>query len=200
MVIAMEPLYRGSQLLAKRRALEQEPLAAKVRDRLRPQTRETMDNATRGAWMPVDVDLDLTAVMWDVLGEQGVRRVCGRSVVDSLNGPLLGPLAQGTLRLFGVSPRHFYRMVPRGWSQVYRNAGHVEYFGGEGDCLQLHYSDLPDCFFTRGYLEGIAGGLEGLLLFQRVPGRVLLSQRDREFGSMKIDVEWSLDQRRAKAN
>ena len=187
----MGALYRGSQLIAKLRALDKEPESDEILDALPEESRAMMRGVGRGEWLPVSLDIDLNIAMWDVLGEVGVRRVCSRSIVDSLNGPLLGPLAQGTIRLFGVSPRHFYRMVPRGWSQVYRNAGSASF----GDCdvgrVRLSYEDLPPEFFERGYLEGIAGGLEGLLKFCQLPGESLIRMRDPNGGRLQVDVSWT---------
>ncbi|MEM7153281.1 MAG: hypothetical protein AAF799_10600 [Myxococcota bacterium] len=184
--------YRGSQLIAKLRALDEEPESDQILEALPEQTRTMMRGVGRGEWLPVSVDIDLNTAMWDVLGEVGIRRVCARSILDSLNGPLLGPLAQGTIRLFGVSPRHFFKMVPRGWSQVYRNAGSASFDDCElGRSVRLSYEELPPEFFARGYLEGIAGGLEGLLRFCELPGESIIRMRDPSGGRLHVDVSWA---------
>ena len=40
-------------------------------------------------------------------------------------GSELRPLARGAVAVFGVSPRHFFAVVPKGWSRIYRGAGTV---------------------------------------------------------------------------
>ena len=73
----------------------------------------------------------------------------------------------------------------------YRNAGSASFGDCDVGCVRLSYEDLPPEFFERGYLEGIAGGLEGLLKFCQLPGESLIRMRDQNGGRLQVDVSWT---------
>ena len=192
----MTPTIRGSQLLAKVKSIDaQGPAFAEPVWRALPGGTETaLRQASRADWLPMHHDVALNHALWDHHGEEGVREVCRDTTLRGLQGPLLGALATGAMRLFGQKPGRFYSLVPRGWTQVYRGGGEVSV--EEQTPLpraRLRYQGLAPGFFERGYLEAIAGGLEALLAFMQIAGEVTVESRAPEAKEATLIARWALE-------
>ena len=113
-------------------------------------------------WLPLELDLELSALVSECLGPETDRdraRCCLRTALDA---PLLRPFVLGVETLFSLSPNAMLRQVPRGWRVLYRDAGTMRYEIEQGNQRLLIYESVPSELRDHPcYLDAIAGALEG---------------------------------------
>ncbi len=188
-----EPAFRGSQLLAKMKAIANtEPAFSEpVRERLGPAFLQMSEEISGAQWLPLDADVQLNHALFDTHGNAGVRRIAVDSIAASLSGTLLGPIAQGGLRLFGTRPSRLFGLVPRTMSMVFRNCGNASVENSTASDLNLTFSDLPSGFFMPGYSEALASAFIPVLNLCPVEGGVSVAERDEKAGRIVVSVRWT---------
>lgn len=95
---------------------------AEARERLRSIIEGT-STASRADWLPMEWDYELTRVVHVVGGRAAVLELSRRSFLAAVEGPLLRPVLQGALRVFGVSPRAILKVVSNAWGAGTKDAG-----------------------------------------------------------------------------
>lgn len=98
-------------------------IAGQIRDELGAQTIETIEHARRVAWLPLQLDVDLSALVHLHTGRDGLRRWSQFALKNTLQTPLLNGFLAAGFRLLGSSPTTIIKLLPRGFSQIYRNCG-----------------------------------------------------------------------------
>ncbi len=71
--------------------------------------------------MPYSFDVSLTQGLLEALGEAGAEEFIGGMTEVALNTPLLRPIVEGSLRLFGPSHGMVVRLGPQIWPLMCRN-------------------------------------------------------------------------------
>jgi hypothetical protein len=142
-------------------------------------------------WLPLALDLELSAALEAELGPDSAR-VCARaSVLETLRSPLLDPLLRGVQALFSLEPASLLRQAPRAWKTVYRDAGEVHYEIGEGAERLLGFRQLPiEVVGNRFYLEAIAGAFESVYTLCRVVGEVEVVGVEAEERRADLRFSW----------
>ncbi len=110
------PLMRASHIQSNLASVEMLGAgeAHRVRHALGAGRVATIEEAGRMEWLPLEIDVALTDAVGEVAGMDGVRRWARTSIQQSLDGPLLGPLRDGAVRLFGLAPGKILEMgAPR---------------------------------------------------------------------------------------
>ena len=154
---------------------------------------EQIQAATKVDWLPIDLDVHFTDALYRVLGEQGLRKLACDAMVRSTQGPLTGPFVRGTIKLFGLSPKHLLKLSKQFWRAVYRNCGRIEPVDVGLGTLDLHFHDLPEIVArSRAYLIGFLGGIDGVLVLTKAQeGEVALAPGPQSPGLVTIRVRWS---------
>lgn len=153
-----------------------EPQRSEIRARIAPSVLEQVANSTSVAWLPIESDMDITRAVVAVLGREGNRVWSRDALLRSATGPLLKPIFDGARSVFGVSPHALYKIVPRGFTLVYRGMGDVNYELVGPQHARLVQSDLPAVMLDAvWYLDGIAGAFEAGFAIFGASGEVTLS-------------------------
>jgi hypothetical protein len=164
----------------------------RVLARLRPETRERLRSVGRLEWVPIEIDLELSAAVADVLGPDVDRERARLCVLHVFETPLLRPFIHGADMLFGLSPAGLIATVPRGWPAIYRHAGVLRYEVDDGLRRVLIYEDvLPVVIRSRLYLESLTGALESVFDLSKVEGSVTIGQMDVPARRVELRFEWS---------
>lgn len=163
----------------------------RVRELVSPATLATIDDNPRTSWLPVELDVELTDAIDQVMGREGTRRWSKEALLKSMEGPLLRPIIDAALRLFGVTPASVFGFLPRAWGAVYRDCGTIELGDVAESSLHVLYRGVPDAMAADAYLDGIAGALEAVLELCKKSGRVTVEPV--QGGQTRFVVEWSPD-------
>jgi hypothetical protein len=173
----------------------QEPaLGERVRARLSPASRERLADASRIAWVALDLDVELTHAIYAELGPVRARELFRRNLSGALDSPVLRSLAQGALRLFGASPARLFGWAPKVYGQLYRDAGELRFALDEPGSARLELVALPPCMArSRNYLDGFAASIAAGFDFIGVKGEVHIEAHDPAGGTATFRLEWDED-------
>jgi len=166
-------------------------LGARVRERLKPATRETLERASRIAWVPIELDVDVTHAIYSELGPLRARELFRRNLSGALDSAVLRSLAQGALRLFGASPERLFGWGPKVYSQLYRDAGEMRFALDEPGSARLELHALPPCVAkSRSYLDGVAASIAAGFDFMGLKGEVRIERHDAAGLRATFRLEW----------
>ncbi len=166
-------------------------LAERVRARLEPATREALGRASRIAWVPIELDVDVTHAIYAELGPQRARELFRTNLSGALDAPVLRSLAHGALRLFGASPARLFGWAPKVYSQLYRDAGEMRFALDEPGSARLELSGLPPAVAkSRSYLDGVAASIGAGFDFMGVKGEVRIERHDVAGQRAAFRLEW----------
>ena len=169
-------------------------LGERVRARLAPATRERLARASRIAWVPLDLDVELTHAIYAELGVVRAREVFRRNLSGALESPVLRSLAQGALRLFGASPARLFGWAPKVYAQLYRDAGEMRFALDEPGRARLEFLALPPGVATsRNYLDGMAASVAAGFDYVGVKGEVRIEAHDPAGARATLRLEWEED-------
>ena len=126
-------------------------------------TANAADDASRVAWLPLEIDVELTAAVERVVGRDRMRRWARDAIVRSTEGPLLRPIVAG-LQAMGLTPHNALRRAPYGWTLIYRHCGVLHYQRDGDHGVVLVHEDVPALMFdSPGYPHGIGGTFDGVM-------------------------------------
>ena len=156
-------VYRGTSMKNKVASLleAEDDFKRPVLDKLGQAYVDEVEAMSPFAWIDIDYDVRLSRILVEEHGPAGGRRISRECVARNFRGTLFGPMVKGALRIFGNDPGKCMTWVPKGWSQMFRNAGEVMVANDSdaGVCC-LTFMEAPAAFFEKGYADGLAGGFE----------------------------------------
>jgi hypothetical protein len=171
---------------------EEEPLRGRFLALLSPALRESIESASRLAWLPVAVHVELSDILERAYGPLRAHAYYRRAFAKSLSGPFLGPLVRTATHILGVSPAAFVRWAGRAYEAGFKNSGRIvgEVLGpGRG---RLVYQDLPPvCTASDAWMTAPQGSAYGAYDVVGVDGIVRLDQSRRAEGQLTLDLEWT---------
>jgi hypothetical protein len=166
-------------------------LGARVRARLQPDTRRALELASAVSYVPVEIDVEVTERLFDEAGATRACEVLRENLSISLEAPLLSALVTGALRVFGRAPARVLGWTPKLWSQIYRDAGTLEWVPEGPEAGRFELRDLPACIAaSRPYLVGIAAAMNAGLETIGVDGDVQLDRVDVTARCATLRVAW----------
>lgn len=184
---------RASQMLQNITSLKQfgPDVEAKIIAALPPRVIPAMQSEMKTAWLPLDLDAELTEAVHRVLGTKGVRKWASDALAGSTAGPLLKPMLDGGLRIFGVKPKRIFGLIPRGFDLIYKHCGKMEVKSDSPTSLRIVHTSAPyEMTHFRSYLEGMAGAFDGLLAIMQFTGDVSVARCDPREGVVEYEVHW----------
>jgi len=157
-----------------------EPAAAeRVRAQLAPETLATLERSSRLAWLPIDIDVELTHAIYTELGAARAHELFRRNLSAALDTPILRSLAQGALRLFGASPARLFSWAPKAYAQLFRDSGEMTFASDGPGTARLELVRLPAIVAgSREYLDGVAGALAAGFDLMDLEGEVTIERLD----------------------
>lgn len=169
-----------------------EPASAEaVRARLAAETRDRLAHSSRLAWLPVEIDVELTEAIYDELGAGRAHELFRRNLSAALDSPILRALAHGALRIFGASPERVFGWAPKAYTQILRDAGSMSFEPGEAGVARIELSDLPAVVARSArYLDGVAGSIAAGFDLMGIKGEVRIERIDPERRRAAFLLEW----------
>lgn len=171
---------------------EDEPLRGRFLALLSPALRQRILSASRLAWLPVAVHVELSDSLDRAYGPLRAHAYYRRAFAKSLSGPFLGPLVRTATHILGVTPAAFVRWAGRAYEAGFKNCGRIV---GEvvGPCrARLVYQDLPSvCSASDAWMTAPQGSAYGAYDVVGVDGIVRLDHSRRAEGWMSLDLEWT---------
>ncbi len=164
--------------------------AGRIRARLRPETLAAIESATRLDWMPFAVDLEVVEAVHAEGGDGGVRQWSRQALLRTARAPLLKPLVDGAVRLFGLEPGGVLRFAPKVWVTIFRHCGDMEVAGGAGEA-RVSLVRLPPPVRHQPFLTSIAGAVEAVCDICRVRGSVAFEPRAPSSDRADFAVRWT---------
>lgn len=171
---------------------QEEPWRSRFLGGIDREMRETIESASRVAWLPLSFHVKLADVLQESFGAVRAHAYYRRAFVASLSGPILGPLVRTGTRVLGVSIPSFVRWVGRGYEASFRNAGELagEVLGP--DRAKLIYRGLPPiCTSSDGWMLSSQGSAYGAYDLCGVEGVVRIDLSRRSEGWMTLALEWT---------
>jgi hypothetical protein len=166
-------------------------VGARVRARLEPETVRTLERSSRIAWLPIEVDVELTRAIYAELGAGRARELFRRNLSDAFDTPILRSLAQGALRLFGASPVRLFSWAPKAYAQIYRDSGEMRFEAGAPGSARLELTLLPPAIAeSRDYLDGVAGSIAAGFDFMDLKGEVTVERFDPPGRRASFRLAW----------
>jgi len=146
--------------------------APRVLERLSPLVRQALEAAFRLDYLPVMVDLEVTAAIRDEVGPEGVRMVAREGLRRTLNGVILGGLVRSAMALFGRTPDGLLKWAGRGYGMICRDCGNLRLETAGDRDAELRLEKLPAELNMPSYMEAMAGAFEAFFDLCEVKGQV----------------------------
>jgi hypothetical protein len=154
-----------------------------VLHQLGDETLRQIQSAGMLGWLPAGVHGRLFDVLHEALGSQRAVTFWEEMLSANFDTPVLRPLVQGAIGLFGMTPYSIVRMSPSAWSLVARDCGDQSVRrGSERIHLILEVYDLPPVLASPGYVDHCYGNFQAALRFVNQRGEVTLAAADPATG------------------
>jgi hypothetical protein len=154
------------------------------------------------AWLPAVHQARLFDAIFKVLAQTGAAAFWRDAMLANFNTPLLSPLVQGGLRLFGATPYSIVRMSPRAWQLVTRGCGTQHVAEGDAGDVAVHmdFGELPAELSRPGFVAHCLGNCDAVLQFLHLRGTVAETTTRLERGAFSLDIRdvQSIDERAAQ--
>ena len=166
-------------------------LGTRLRARLKPETLRVVEDAASIAFLPIAVDVEVTECLFAEAGEARAREVMHSNLSSTFEAPILSSLVSAAMRLLGRDPSRLFRWSPKVWSQLYREAGELRWFGDAPGAGRLVYEGLPPAVVaSRPYLIGVEAALGACFELMGVEGEVQLGEVDGTRGRVVYRLGW----------
>jgi|GEM_PF-1183172 len=149
------------------------------------------DNST---WLPLEVDLRVHKHLVDVGGVDLVVDWARHSMRKSLDGPLLNPLLNGTIKLLGLNPQHLFVISTKVYGMMLHNCGTTRVLERHPNVMRVGFTGLPDvlCDPQYAYVESFIGTYTAVIERCDMLPDVELAVFDRAGGQAEIVAKWAL--------
>jgi len=178
-------------------ATEEEPYRSRFFERITPEMRAQIDEASRVAWLPIALHVRLADIQLESFGAARAHDYYRRAFVSAIKGPIFAPLLLTAVRLLGLSPATFVRWASRGHEAAYRNMGTLK-----GEVLgpnraRLTFFELPSvCTESDAWVMSAQGSSYGVYDLLETEGVVRIDTHGRAQGTMRLELEWGDRERR----
>ena len=188
---SIEPSVRAAHLLNNLRSLSAlGPVdEARVRAQLKPLSVKTIEEATRTAYLPLALNIEMAETVYRVAGEVGCRRWGTASFLSLLEG-FFKPLLVGLTRLVALSPTLVFKTFPQGWTTTYRGCGEFHVSQPAPGQTRLVCRGIAPAMLSAGYLAAVSGTLAGACEVSSHTGTVILEPRQPKSPDASWLVKW----------
>ncbi len=158
--------------------------------RLEP-TRSVIRQASRLGWVPADCFVAITEATLAGLGRDGAQDFWSSRLQASFELPLMRPLAQGGVFLYGNDPGSIIRMTPKAYPLVFRECGFTD-VEVEDRSATVRIDDLPADLRTDGVVHCFAGHCRAALAFTGGDGVIEIDDRSLgPSGTLTLRTAWA---------
>lgn len=111
-------------------------------------SRELILTAPKTEWVDVVHDRHVPHATIEVLGEARSNELWRQFIGAHLEAPLFRGLVDAMVRLFGLQPGTFVRLLPRAWKQTFRDCCEVEVLETREHLARLAFTDVHEDIIT----------------------------------------------------
>jgi len=167
-------------------------LAAPFRAALGPDA-EVIEQAPAIAWLPLAVNVRATHAVMAMLPAGEAEAFFRALMLQGFETPFLKPVVTLAIGLFGLDVGSFVKMVPRGWTQIFADAGapaHVDRGSRWAtlDMVDLHPSLADD---DGRWATSVAWSMGSLIAMAKTSGSVRVTQLDPPARRFRLAFEWT---------
>ncbi len=162
---------------------------------LPPELRPEIRKMGMLAWVDTDAFVEVTRAVHRGLGEDDGCEFWRATMLDSLDRPLLRPIRDGAIGMFGRSPSSLFRFSKQAWSLVTRDLCRVRFEVDDassqvGSGGHVHFEDIatqiepaPFSLFCRGAAQAVLDVLE-------YEGQIHLREIDERERRITVEARW----------
>jgi hypothetical protein len=166
-------------------------LGQRVRAALPRDALEQVEATTRLDWTSALLYAQLCDNVLAVLGHARARALWNQISLRSLESGPVKLIFDGVIKVFGLSPRQFVRVLKRGIETAHRNMGGVEVEDAGPNQLSLRFHGVPgEVLQSPGWQARVESYLESILLVTRRQGTVATTELAPERGRFAVTLTW----------
>lgn len=166
-------------------------LGRRVRARMRPDLLQTLESASRIGFVPLDLDVEITRCLFAEAGPERARHIFRRNMAATFEAPVLRSFMGMAVRLRGGDPARLLDWCSKVWSQIYRDAGSIEFWALGDAAGRFELRGLPEVLAGEpAYLDGLAASISAIFDLLEVPGAVELQAVDASSGRAILSAAW----------
>jgi hypothetical protein len=169
-------------------------LGRRVRDGLRPESREAIVGASRIAFLNLELDVEVTEVLYLEAGPDRAREILRANLAETFTSPILRSFITMALRLRGNEPGRLLQWSSKVWGQIYRDFGSIAFVPVGDSEGRFELSALPLAIAEHSlYLDGIAAAMSAVFDLLEIDGQVDLKAVDPAAGRAIISAVWEAE-------
>jgi hypothetical protein len=147
--------------------------AAEVRARSARATLAEVEGCLPSAWLPIEMDVELTEHVSNVLGAARAHQFYQRLTLGDYETSVFKSFIDMTVRMIGLSPNTYVKMVPHGFGLMYRDFGSFRALEREETRARLLFSAIPSaCVQNELWLESVRSSFHTAFALTRTRGQV----------------------------
>lgn len=167
-------------------------LGAQIRAAVPPASLAQIVSTSRLDWLSADLDMDVTEAVTQVLGRERSAHFWRGSLLDAMDTPLLKPLIDGAIAIFGLSPGHLLKWAPRVWEAIYRNCGTMTVTSVSGTTAEIVLESIaPALRRSPDFIEALRASFETLFVLARTEGTVVIEEMDLGRARAVFGFSWT---------
>ncbi len=167
-------------------------LRARVEGRLSAEARETIERELRIGWIPLAVHAAVGEATRAEIGLDGYRRAWRVAMSRIFEQPILKPLVQGAIHVFGLTPMSMVKMTPKAWPLLVRGGSQAACLTNGGAEARIELTGFPPELSETGtWQAGMAGVWESFFDVTRMSGTVAIVDDDPATGRSAYRIVWS---------
>ncbi len=147
--------------------------SAHVRALAKPETLVEVENCLPSAWLPIELDVELTDHVSNVLGAARAHQFYQRLTLGDYETSVFKSFIEMTVRLIGLSPNTYVKMVPHGFGLIYRDFGTFRPLERSDNRARLLFTAIPSaCVKTPLWLESVRSSFHTAFDLTQTRGQV----------------------------
>jgi hypothetical protein len=157
---------------------------------LSPELVDQLEHGIRTAWLPLTQDAEFVRGVVEAMGHDAARAMWRKYAVRFKDEPMIKPLYEASIRLFGFDLIGFCRAVSRFYSAEYRGMGTLEAIPQDDGSVVVMLTEAPAIMFEGGYYQTLFTGMfEGMYDVAKLPEPMLTVTSDVERQYMQVILD-----------
>jgi hypothetical protein len=168
-----------------------EPARGRIRAALPEDDLRLIEETTSVAWLPVEIDLRATEVIWRALDPLARVAFFRRLGDHDFESSLLKSIVTSAIRIFGVEPGRLLHWMPRGWAQLFRDSTRITINTDVAKEARVTFDDLPPQLAeSPAWRDSVAASMTAFYGATRREGTVRVESADPLARSMVLLFRW----------
>ena len=142
-------------------------------------------------WVGLSLYLRAAETIYETLGHEATIEFWSEQISKAFDASLMRPLATGGLFLYGRNPGSMYRLLPKAYSLVFRNAGDIDVHLDGDHGAEMVFTNLPPAMRRPAVLAHFRGNCHGVLRYLGFEGEVEMDETRLAEGTLRFAVRWS---------